>query len=73
MIVKFIKIPNGLRWNGKDRLFTYTYFPNGYEIQGIDIANIELDNQIYIICSNDSSIDDITFTNIQDEIDYIYS
>jgi hypothetical protein len=73
MIVKFIKIPNGLRWDNIDRFFTYDYLPNGYEIQGIDLANIELNNQIYVMCSNDSSIDGKTFSNIQDEIDYIYS
>lgn len=73
MIVEFTKIENGLRWDGIDRHFTYTYLPLGYEIQGDDIGQIELDNQIFILCSNDSTIDGISFDIITDEIEYIYN
>lgn len=73
MIVEFTKIPGGLRWNDQDRFFTYSIFPDGYEIQGVDICQIELDNQSFVLCSNDSTIDGVSFSNIQDEIAYVYS
>jgi len=73
MIIEFTKIPNGLRWDDQDRLFTYSILLQGYEILGIDLAQIELNNQIYMICSCDSSIDGIIFENINDQISYIYS
>jgi hypothetical protein len=73
MILEIIKIDGGLRWNDQDRLFTYSIFETGYEITGNDIGNIELDNQVYVICSNDSSVDGQLFSNINDEIAYIYS
>jgi hypothetical protein len=73
MIIEFTKIPNGLRWDNQDRLFTYSIFLQGYEILGMDLAQIELDNQMYMICSCDSSVDDLRFENINDQISYIYS
>jgi len=73
MIIEFTKIPNGLRWDNQDRLFTYSIFLPGYEIIGMDLAQIELDNQMYMICSCDSSVDGVTFENINDQISYIYS
>jgi hypothetical protein len=73
MIIEFTKIPNGLRWDNQDRLFTYSIFLQGYEILGMDLAQIELDNQMYMICNSDSSVDDIRFENINDQISYIYS
>lgn len=72
MILEITKINGGLRWNEQDRLFTYSILTSGYEITGNDISNIELDNQIFILCSNDSSVDSRQFTNIMDEINYIY-
>jgi len=73
MIIEFTKIPNGLRWDNQDRLFTYSIFLQGYEILGMDLAQIELDNQMYMICNSDSSVDDLRFENINDQISYIYS
>jgi hypothetical protein len=72
MILEIVKIPNGLKWDNQDRLFTNSIFEIGYEIQGIDIALIELDNEVFMLCSKDSSIDGIMFNNITDEINYIY-
>jgi hypothetical protein len=72
MILEITKINGGLRWDNQDRLFTYSIFEDGYEITGIDVGNIELDNQIYVICSNDSSIDGNIFPNISEEFSYIY-
>ncbi len=72
MIVEITKIEGGINILGKDRYFTYTLFPTGYEVIGDDIANIELDNEITPIFINDSSVDGQFFTNIQDEIAYIY-
>lgn len=72
MILEITKIEGGLRWNNQDRLFTYQMLPSGYDIQGVDLCNIELDNQIFVLCSNDSTIDAIKFDNIQDELNYIY-
>lgn len=72
MILEIEKIEGGLRWDNTERYFTYSVYSQGFDIQGIDLANIELDNQVYVICSNDSTIDGLTFANIQDEIDYIY-
>jgi hypothetical protein len=73
MIIEFTKIPNGLRWDDQDRLFTYSILLQGYEILGTDLAQIELNNQMYMICNSDSSVDGITFENINDQISYIYS
>jgi len=73
MILEITKIPNGLRWDNQDRLFTYSIFLQGYEILGMDLAQIELDNQMYMICNSDSSVDDLRFENINDQISYIYS
>lgn len=73
MILEITKIEGGLRWHDQDRLFTYSIFSQGYEICGSDLVNIELNNQIYMICSSDSSIDGNRFDNINDEISYIYS
>lgn len=73
MIVEFTKISNGLRWHDEDRHFTSTYLPNGYEITGVDMCMIELNDQIYMLCSSDSSVDGQTFENINDQISYIYS
>ena len=72
MIIEITKIEGGINILGKDRYFTYNIFPTGYEIIGDDIANIELDEDITPIFIKDSSVDGLTFTNIQDEIDYIY-
>ncbi len=71
-IVAFNKIPNGLTFDNKDWMFTYSIFTSGYEIQGDDFAFIELNNQIVVLCSKDSTIDGLGFSNIQDEIDYIF-
>ena len=72
MIIEFTKIPNGLKWDNQERLFTTEHLPNGYQIERHDLAYIELDNQIFLLCSDDSTIDGNTFSDIQDEIDYIY-
>jgi len=72
MILEITKIENGLRWDNQDRLFTYSILETGYEITGDDLCYIELDNQIFMLCSKDSSIDGIMFNNITDEINYIY-
>lgn len=73
MIVEFTKILNGLNWDGKNRTFTNEYLFNSYEIDGLDLANIELDNQVFVLCSKDSTIDGISFNDIQSEIAYIFN
>lgn len=73
MIVEFRKIQDGLNWNNENRLFTYSILPIGYEIQGDDVALIELNNQIVMLCCKDSTIDGLGFSNIQDELNYIYA
>jgi hypothetical protein len=73
MILEITKINGGLRWDGTDRLFTYSVLANGYDITGVDLCYIELDNQLYMMCSNDSTVDGNHFTNIADEISYIYA
>ena len=72
MILEITKIEGGLRWSGIDRYFTNMYLPNGFDIQTFDIAQIELNNQVFMLCSSDSTIDGILFNNITDEINYIY-
>jgi hypothetical protein len=72
MILEITKIEGGLRWSDIDRHFTNMYLPNGFDIQSFDIAQIELNNQIFLLCSDDSTVDGKIFSNIQDEIDYIY-
>lgn len=72
MILEITKIPGGLRWDNVSRLFTYNQFNSGYDIQGSDIALIELDNEIFILCNRDSTIDGQTFSNIVEELNYIY-
>lgn len=73
MIKEFSKINNGLNWDNIDRHFTNQMLPNSYEILGDDVATIELDNQVFMLCSNDSKVDGLMFSNIQDEIAYIFS
>ena len=72
MIIEITKIKGGLKWNDQERLFTTEHLPNGYQIERHDLAYIELDNQIFLLCSDDSTVDNNVFSNIQDEIDYIY-
>ena len=73
MILEITKIEGGLRWNDIDRYFTNIYFPNGFDIQSLDLAQIELNNQVFMLCSNDSKVDGLMFSNIQDEIAYIFN
>lgn len=71
-IVAFSKIENGLMFDNKEWFFTYSMLPMGYQIQGDDVTIIELNNQIVMLCCKDSTIDGLGFSNIQDEIDYIF-
>lgn len=73
MIMEFTKITNGLNWNNQDRFFTKNILENGYEIESDDSAILEFDNQIVFLCSNDSTIDGLAFSNIQDQLNYIFS
>jgi hypothetical protein len=34
---------------------------------------IELDNEVFMLCSKDSSVDSILFSNITDEMAYIFT
>jgi len=72
MILEITKIPGGLRWDNQDRLFTNSIFPTSYEIQGVDSGLIELDNEVFMLCSKDSSIDGLIFSSIVEEINYIF-
>ena len=72
MIKEFYKINNGLNWDNTDKYFTKEMLPNSYEILGDDLATIELDNQVFMLCSKDSKVDGLMFSNIQDEINYIF-
>jgi hypothetical protein len=73
MILQIVKIPNGLSWDGKERFFTNTIFPNGYETFGDDFTFIELDNDVFILTCEDSTIDGLQFSNIQDQLNYIFN
>jgi hypothetical protein len=73
MTLEITKIDGGLRWSDIDRHFTNMYLPNGFDIQSFDIAQIELNNQIFLLCSNDSKIDGLSFPDIQSEIAYIFN
>ncbi len=72
MILEITKIPGGLKWDNQDRLFTNSILPTSYEIQGVDSGLIELDNEVFMLCSKDSSIDGNVFPNISEEFSYIY-
>jgi hypothetical protein len=72
MILQMTKTPNGLFWDNKEWNFTKAILPDGYEIQGDDFAFIELNNEITMLCCKDSTIDGIGFSNIQDELNYIF-
>lgn len=73
MILQISKIENGLHWNNQDWHFTNSILPDGYEIQGNDLAFIELNNDVIMLSSKDSTIDGLGFSNIQDEINYIFN
>lgn len=73
MTLEITKIDGGLRWSDVDRHFTNMYLPNVFDIQTFDIAQIELNNQIFLLCSKDSTIDGISFNDIQSEIAYIFN
>ena len=72
MILEITKIQGGLSWDNKNLLFTNSCFESGYEIQGDDIALIELDDQVFVICCKDSTIDGQSFATISEEISYIF-
>ena len=73
MILAIRKIQGGLEWDGLTFQLTNRIFPNGYEIQGDDLDFIEVNNQVVVLCSKDSTIDGLGFSNIQDEINYIFN
>lgn len=73
MILQMIKIQNGLNWNNKDWFFTNLHFPNSYDIQGDDLAFIEMNNEIIMLSCKDTTIDGLGFSNIQDQLNYIFN
>ena len=73
MTLEITKIDGGLRWSDVDRHFTNMYLPNIFDIQTFDIAQIELNNQIFLLCSKDSLVDGLGFSNIQDQLNYIFN
>lgn len=72
MILQISKIENGLNWNDQDWNFTNSILPNGYEIEGDDLGFIEVNNQVVCLCCKDSTVDGLGFSNIQDEMNYIF-
>jgi hypothetical protein len=73
MIVEITKIEGGLKWNNQERVFTTQYLTNSYQIERYDLAYIELNNQIFLLSSDDSKIDGLSFSDIQSEIAYIFN
>ena len=51
--------------------FTYNLFENGYEIIDETMAHVELGGNIRVLNLN-MTIDDLSFDNINDLINYIY-
>jgi len=73
MILEVTKIENGLNWSGVDRFFTNLYYENGYEALDPINLTIELDNQIYGMCVETSTLDGIKYSDSQEFATAVFS
>lgn len=67
------KIPNGLHFNNQDHYFTFDMLPNGYNINGNNSCDIELEDSLYFFQNGEFILDGQITSSIQDFITQIYS
>lgn len=67
------KIPNGLHFNNQDHYFTFNMYQNGYNIDGDNSCDIELNNSLYFFQNGEFTLDGQITSSIQDFITIIYS
>jgi len=67
------KIPNGLHFNNQDHYFTFNMYQNGYNINGNNTCDIELENSLYFFQNGEFTLDGQVTSSIQDFINEIYS
>lgn len=73
MILEIIKIDNGLDWFSKPKFFTTESLENSYIILDEYHVHIELNNTIYCFDSREVVIENLTFTNSNELINYIFN
>jgi hypothetical protein len=66
------KIPNGLHFYNQDHYFTFNMHQRGYNINGDDSCDVELDNSLYFFQNGEFTLDGQITSSIQDFISQIY-
>ena len=72
-MLEVTKISNGLHLNNQDHFFTFEMYQNGYNINGNDSCDIELENSLYFFQNGEFTLDGQVTSSIQDFITQIYS
>lgn len=72
MITNFIKITNGLSWDGVDRRFTTDLLPSGYEINDDLHMGIELDGQIFGIFVETATLDGVQYATTTEFVTAVF-
>lgn len=67
------KIPNGLFFYEKEHYFTYDMYTQGYNINGDNTCDIELENSLYFFQNGEFTLGGQVTPSIQDFINEIYS
>lgn len=71
-MIDIIKIEGGLRWDDKEKFFTYIIFESGYELIDTNHISIELDEQIYCLGADSVTIDGDFCLDSQDLVNKIF-
>ena len=72
-MLEVFTISGGLFFNGKEHYFTYEMYPQGYNINGDNTCDIELENSLYFFQNGDFTLDGQVTSSIQDFINQIYN
>ena len=72
-MLEVTKIPNGLHFNDEDHYFTFDMYQSGYNINGDNSCDIELENSLYFFQNGEFTLDGQITSSIQDFITQIYS
>jgi hypothetical protein len=72
-MLEIYKIPNGLHFHNQDHFFTFDMYQDGYNINGDNTCDIELENSLYFFQNGEFTLDGQITSSIQDFITQIYS
>jgi hypothetical protein len=72
-MLKINKISKGINFNNENHYFTFDMLPNGYNINGNNTCDIELENSLYFFQNGEFTLDGQVTSSIQDFITQIYS